>query len=176
MSNSENKKTSRIMLSIGGFIGVFAFFLTFFKIGFSFHSAEISGLKMVKGIFEIIGQVDDSFGRGLFESIADMFQRINEFEEIVSILIAIFIIIGPILFGIFSLRMLIRGLQETNYKPLDGSIVRLVVYVAVAYIGIWLVGDEIGLSLNFFKYVSLGFWLSVIACIFGGVAKYLYEN
>lgn len=168
--NFGNNTISKYILLFAGIIGVIAFFLPFFEMDFIIFKGELSGFKEVKTIIQGLAK-DNSNGRQVLVSFFDLFQDTDN-KTIIGILIGTFILLGPILYGIFSVRMIIRSLLSSvdDFTPLVGALLRGIIYIVVAFITLALLGDEIGIDINFFRYVGAGFWLDNVALIMCFVA------
>ena len=176
--NFDNNQISKYILLGAGIVGIIAFFIPFFEIDFIIKTGELSGFKEIKAIYQAIFSSNNStYGKILINSFENIVNRGNT-ETTIGIFIAIFIFFGPILYGVFSLRMVFRSLfsNSDDYKPLKGALIRGLVYIAIAFITLILVGDEIGIDINFFKYVGAGFWLGNLTLILCFVSKITYSE
>lgn len=163
------QRPSRIILGVGALLGIFAFFLPFVEINvFVKHSA--SGFDMLKLVFFAI--IDsESEERVIIMSFFEMYKDPNFGTFIIT-----YLLLGPLLFGVFAAHMLMRATEENaEYSPMYLGLVRALVYAVVAFIVLALLGDELGLKLSFFDYVGSGYWLANVSALCASISMLTYH-
>jgi len=148
-----------IATGITAILGIIAFFLPFFKLGFGI---KISGLTITKAILNLINISDFDDGERILNYVQTMYNTSDGFYAILGIIAIAIILLGPVIFGVGSLISLFKTIstKEGEGSDLMGF---AIFYTILGWALFYFAGKEIGINLNFFSIVSVGYWLTIIS-------------
>ena len=179
-------KTGRVMLIFAGLIGILAFFLPYLTFEKSILGVEVVN-KSMSGYTELLTLLDRlgiyEYGKGivLTELINDFWQSANSGRDYLLFAGLMFTLAGPMIFAIYSINYIIRGIMG---KPYNNGFFFTVIYVVIAWLSFMFLtqdsptvvfGKEIGVKFEFLKMVSVGFWLTV-GSMFLAAISYFFEK
>ncbi len=156
----------RIVLTLGGIAIIAAFFLPYLQFKKAFTEAykmevSISGMSMVQTGLEFAEVVPGNTGEGMLDFVKKGWKDSQNFQQLGALIGFIFVLIGPFIFLLYSLGYVFRGLTGRQYKR---GIFFTIVYTGISWLTFYLLGNDLGISLNFFSMAGPGFWVA-----FGGM-------
>jgi len=165
---------NRVILFICGVLGIIGFFTPFYGLEEISDSITVSGYGMVKLIYRFLSVASQM---GL--TIGDLFENVlgpmvkqsgassESAKQTMSFLVGLFIVTGPILFGVFSLVILLKTFSGNGFGL---GLTTFILYTIVSFILVAVLSSELKLDVSFFTFTSTGYWLTMVAMIGGGVA------
>lgn len=173
--SSSDMSFSNIILFISGALGIISFFFPFFGIGKIGDEIGFSGYGMVKQIYNFIAlasKMGISFSGFLENVLAPLIKSSvsssESVEQIVKFLIGIFIITGPIIFGLLSARILLRAFSGKGYAF---GLVVFIIYTVLCFALVAVMSSDLPISISFFSFTTTGYWLTLAAMLGGSIAK-----
>lgn len=166
-------KTQHILLLVAGILGVLAFFFPYLRLMeakiFDIHllTIKMSGWQYVEALLDHFDIIDSKRGRKLASFIVDMWQNSESFSEVLSFLVVIYVLIGPIIFLMYGLGYVMRGLAGASYK---NGIIFLLTYTFIAWLAFHYTGKHYHIRLNFFQKADWGYWLGCISIVLAAIS------
>jgi hypothetical protein len=182
-NNQRFMKAGRVMLIFAGLIGILAFFLpymTFEKsvLGVEVVNKSMTGYTALRTYLDQLGVLEYDKGKVLTELVLDYWNSANSGKDYLLFMGLVFTFAGPIIFMVYSVSYLIKGLIGQRYKR---GFFFTVIYVAAAWATFMfltqdtttvLFGKDIGVKFEFLKMVNGGFWLTIGSMVLAGVSYF----
>jgi len=174
-------KLERLMLLIAGLAGIGAAFLPFLNLelkvlGESLGSAQLSGYSYVTAWLQQLGLVEgqNDAGKGLIELFQSLWDQSHGIKGYVQLAGLAIISTGPIFYALYSLGYIYRAIAGKSFKR---GIWFNLLFMALGFgVFFWIsqdfsteiLGQEVGLKLNFFKMAGIGYWINFVAVFVAG--------
>ncbi len=176
----------RLMLIIAGLAGVGAFFLPFLNIeqsflGIKLVESSISGYSYTLAWLDYFDLYKSELGGQMLEALTQLWENASEIKAKAQLAGIFLIITAPVIYALYSLGYLIKGLIGKSFKR--GIWFNLLFMPAAWGILYWIskdystqiLGQEVGLDLNFFSMAGPGYWLAFAAVFIAGFSL-LFEK
>lgn len=166
-------KTQHIILLVAGILGILAFFFPFLRFMeariFDIHllSIKISGWQYVEALLDQFDLVDSRRGRKLTTFLTDMWENSESFSEMLSFIVVLYILMGPVIFLFHGLGYTMRALAGASYKS---GIIFLLTYTFIAWLAFHYTGKNYHIRLNFFDKADWGYWLGCISILLAAIS------
>lgn len=159
-------KPSRILLTLSGLVGIIAFFLPWMRSPLAGEKLYLRGWTYFQAIGHKLGLVKAGAASKFFDTFWGQLTDAGSAYDIVQALCVWFIILGPVLFLIFHIGHVKKGLTGGHYKRgRDFAWVYLVLSILFLWFG---TSDMIGWvqkQFSFFNLASYGFVTAFIAMV-----------
>jgi hypothetical protein len=183
-------KTEQTVLALAGLGGIGAFFLPFLHIQPSLGvlqlqnaDIQVSGLTVVLSLLDHFHVYSYEKGRVLIELLTQLWGS-ADWKNKATAAGLVFILLGPVLYLLYSLGYLIRGLFGRQFKR---GVWFNLLFPAAAWgilywagqarsVGLGPIDVELSLKLNFFKLAGIGFWLAFASVWVAGFSLLFEKN
>jgi len=176
-------KLEQLLLILAGLTGIGAFFLPFVEINTAILSTSgdqlsVSGYTFTRVVLDRFGLLEFDQGKGLILALEQMWNAAKAWEGYLTVGGFIAILVAPLIYVLYSLGYIFRGLTGRSYKC--GIWFNLLFMGAGYGFFFWLsqrfstsinfLGQEVtaGLKFNFFEMVGIGYWLAFAAVFVAG--------
>ncbi len=171
-------KLEPLLLTLGGILVIVAFFFPFLIIpteilsvnGNEVHTSGLTLCQEVLGHFEVI---EKPAGEGIIPAIIDKWNNATDWKELGLVVGLLFIMGGPIWFGLHSIGYIWKGFRGKQYGR---GIFFAILFLGFSWTIIWLWGNSMGLSLNFFQLVQPGFWMGCAGMILAAFSLFFEQK
>lgn len=172
-------RTEQLLLIIAGLAGIAAFFFPFIHfpditiLGAELRDMTISGHGLIMGILDRFDLVQSASGSHIIGNILDLWQSSTSIQQYLVFIGIMLFVIGPLIFLLYCLGYLFRGLRGKSYKR---GIFTALLYMGLGWLAFYLAGSEDGLALNFFNQVGIGFWIAWGAVVLAALSVFFEKN
>ena len=174
------------MLIVAGLMGLGAFFLPHLHFEQSFLGVQLvettfTGYNFVLGWLDYFDLYQSEAGSRVIEVLTRLWENATEMKAKAQIAGILFVLAAPLIYALYSLGYLIRGLIGKSFKR--GIWFNLLFLPAAWGLLYWIsqdystqiLGREVGLQLNFFNMAGIGYWLAFAAVFVAGFSL-LFEK
>ncbi len=155
-------RLEQIILTLAGIAIIAALFLPYLTLQVAGQEVmTISGVSIAQSGLEKAEVIADLPGDSLVDFLWDTFNETTTTKERMSVIGLIFICLGPIIFALYALGYIFRGLRGKQYKR---GIFFTLLFTAAAWLIFKFLGAQLGTEFSFFSMAGPGFWVA-----FGGM-------
>jgi hypothetical protein len=179
-------RLEQLMLVIAGLMGLGAFFLPFLHIEQSFMGAKlmevvVSGYSYTTAWLDYFDLYQTGHGKAIIEWLTGLWENASGLKGYAQLAGLFMVLTGPVWYALFSLGYLFRGLTGRSFKR---GILFNFLFMALSWaVFFWIsqdkrtviLGQEIGLDLNFFSMAGPGYWVAFVAVFVAGFSL-LFEK
>ena len=176
-------KKDRVVLLIAGLLGIVAFFLPYFTFEKSFLGVQVvnksmSGYTYVRTVLDMLEIYSYDGGKVVVQLIEDLWNSAAGAKDYLLASGAAFVLTGPLIFLIFSISYVIKALKGKTYSR---GIFFTLIYAGIAWLVFFFIsrdnttevlGQQIGIKLEFFKMASAGFWLAFSGMVLAALSLF----
>jgi hypothetical protein len=181
-------RLEQIMLVVAGLMGIGAFFLPFLQfeqsfLGLKLLDLSLSGWSYTQAWLDYFGLYQSKVGAEVIRTLIQLWESASELKGKAQLAGIFFVMTGPVIYLLYSLGYLIRGLLGRSFKR--GILFNLLFMPLAWGLMYWLSQDhstslfddklKIGLDLNFFSLAGPGYWLAFAAVFVAGFSL-LFER
>lgn len=159
-------KPSRLLLTLSGFVGIIAFFLPWMRSPLAGEKLYLRGWTFVTALGHKLGIIKHGAAARFFDTFWDQLVDAGSAYDLVQALCVWFIILGPIIFVVFHISHLKKGLTGGHYKRgRDFALAYMILSIFFLWYGTSDMAGLIQKKFSFFNLASYGFFISFAAIV-----------